>query len=130
MIILSIRTDNPEAEIGLYKDGEQTAYESWQAHRQLAETLHLKIRDLLVNQQLSLTNLQGIVCYKGPGSFTGLRIGLTVGNALSYALGVPIVATTGDDWQADGIGRLNKHENDKIAMPEYGAGVHVTLPKK
>jgi hypothetical protein len=46
MITLTVRTDKPEAEVGLYKDNEQLAYISWQAHRELAETLHGKIRDL------------------------------------------------------------------------------------
>jgi hypothetical protein len=46
MIILTIRTDKPEAEIGLYDDEKQIIYETWQAHRQLAETIHLKIKEL------------------------------------------------------------------------------------
>lgn len=37
MIILSIRTDKPEAEVGLYKDSVQLAYETWTAHRALAD---------------------------------------------------------------------------------------------
>lgn len=130
MIILTIRTDKPEAEIGLYDDGKQVAYDVWQAHRQLAETLHARIRDLLAGRQLELKDLQGVVCYEGPGSFTGLRIGLTVGNALAYGLELPIVSETGDGWQVAGISRLDKGENEKIAMPEYGADVHITLPKK
>ncbi len=47
MIILTIRTDKPEAEIGLYDGEQQLAYEMWSAHRQLAETIHTKIKELL-----------------------------------------------------------------------------------
>lgn len=130
MIVLTIRTDKPEAEIGLYEDGGQLAYEPWQAHRLLAETLHLKIKEALISQKMELQNLQGVVCYKGPGSFTGLRIGLTAANALSYALGIPIVSETGESWQKKGVERLEAGENEKIALPEYGADVHITLPKK
>jgi tRNA threonylcarbamoyladenosine biosynthesis protein TsaB len=129
MIILTIRTDRPEAEIGLYEDGKKLIYENWQAHRQLAETLHVKIKDVLATQKMELADVQGIVCYKGPGSFTGLRIGLSVANALAYALGIPVVSETGDDWQEKGISRLKKGGNERIAMPEYGADVHITLPK-
>jgi tRNA threonylcarbamoyladenosine biosynthesis protein TsaB len=129
MIILTIRTDKPEAEIGLYKDAEQIAYVTWQAHRALAETLHGRIRDMLTGQNLDLKDIEGIVCLKGPGSFTGLRIGLTVANALSYSLSIPIVGTTGDDWIQIGIKRLLETGSEKIIMPEYGADVHITLPK-
>jgi tRNA threonylcarbamoyladenosine biosynthesis protein TsaB len=129
MITLSIRTDKPEAEIGLFKDGEQIAYVTWHAHRALAETLHGKIRDLLAEQELELHDITGIVGYKGPGSFTGLRIGLAVANALSYSLEIPIVGSTGDNWIEDGIGRLISGDDEKAAMPEYGADVHITLPK-
>jgi tRNA threonylcarbamoyladenosine biosynthesis protein TsaB len=74
--------------------------------------------------------VQGIVAYQGPGSFTGLRIGLTVANALAYSLKVPIVATAGDQWVKLGQSRLTRGESDQLALPEYGAPVHITLPKK
>ena len=47
MLILTIRTDKPEAELGLYKDNQQLDYFVWQAHRELAETIHNKIKELL-----------------------------------------------------------------------------------
>ena len=81
MLILTIRTDKPEAEIGLFEDNKQLAYEMWQAHRELSDTIHKKIEKLLKSQKKDWQNIDGIVCFKGPGSFTGLRIGLTVGNA-------------------------------------------------
>ncbi len=125
MIILTLRTDKPEAEIGLYDDEKQLAYESWEAHRQLAETIHQKIRGLAGPR-----DIQGIVVYKGPGSFTGLRIGLSVANALAYSLAAPITATNGDDWIKLGIQQLRSGKSGKIALPEYGAPVHTTLPRK
>jgi tRNA threonylcarbamoyladenosine biosynthesis protein TsaB len=129
MLILTIRTDKPEAEIGLYTGSNQLAYETWEAHRKLAETLHAEIRNLLAGQNKQLNDLKGIACYSGPGSFTGLRIGITTGNALAYALEVPIAATTGSDWQDDAIGLLENGEGDTAALPEYGAPVHITPPK-
>jgi hypothetical protein len=58
-----------------------------------------------------------------------LRIGLTVANALTDSLNVPVVGSTGDEWIQDGIKRLQAGENEKIILPEYGADVHITLPK-
>jgi tRNA threonylcarbamoyladenosine biosynthesis protein TsaB len=128
MLILTIRTDKPEAEIGLYDDQEQLKYEIWQAHRQLAETIHSKIAELLKSQHKDLTDLDGIVAFQGPGSFTGLRIGLTVANTLADSLQIPIIATT-DDWIEQGIQRLLNGENDKLALPEYGREPNITKPK-
>ncbi len=130
MRVLTIRTDNPEAELGLYDGDKQLAYEAWQAHRELSATIHKKLEATLQAQSKKLEDVQGIVCFNGPGSFTGLRIGLTVGNALAYGLGVPIVGAMGDDWRRDGIAALARGDNDTIVMPEYGAEPHITLQKK
>lgn len=131
MLILTIRTDKPDSEIGLYEDGKQIDYMAWPAHRQLAETIHLKIKHLLDGSKNTQNNLDGIVVFQGPGSFTGLRIGLSVANALASGLNVPIVAGRGDDdWLKQGLERLEAGENDKIALPYYGAPVRITEQKK
>lgn len=129
-LILTIRTDRPEAEIGLYDSGHQLAYKSWTAHRGLAETIHKQIDKMLNVSSKALPDVQGIVVYKGPGSFTGLRIGLSVANALAYSLDAPIVSTTTESWIKLGLEKLQKGDNEKIAMPEYGAPVHITEPRK
>ena len=129
MIILTIRTDKPEAEIGLYDEQEQLAYEVWEAHRRLAETINSNIQELLESKTKKLKDIQGIVVYKGPGSFTGLRIGISVANALAYSLDAPIIGATGS-WIEDGVARIKAGDNDKTVVPEYGAPVHTTTPKK
>lgn len=130
MLILTIRTDKPEAEIGLYEDDKKLAYETWQAHRTLSETIHLKIKDLLSDQKKSLQDIKGVVCYKGPGSFTGLRIGLSVANSLAYGLETHIVGTTGENWIEDGVEELKTGKQEPVIKPEYGAPAHITTPKK
>lgn len=130
MIVLTIRTDKPEAEIGLYDDQTQLAYTKWEGHRQLSTTIHSKIGSLLKEKGKMWQDINGIVCYRGPGSFTGLRIGLTVANTLSTTLDIPIVGSQGADWIEDGIKHLLDHENDKIVLPEYGQEAHITKQKR
>lgn len=130
MIVLTVRTDKPEAEIGLYQGTTQLAYHTWQAHRELAETLHQQIESLLKSTDKNWQDLEGIVCFAGPGSFTGLRIGLTVANALAYSYDLPVVAQQDPNWLEQGIERLVAGENDKVALPFYGSDAHITLPKK
>src|SRR5665213_1527066 len=98
MLILTLRTDKPEAEIGLYDDTTRLAYTAWAAHRELAETIQQRIEELLEQQAKTIHDIQGMVAYQGPGSFTGLRNGLTVANALAYSLAKPIVASGSEGW--------------------------------
>jgi tRNA threonylcarbamoyladenosine biosynthesis protein TsaB len=130
MLVLTIRTDNPDAEIGLYEDSNKLTYDTWHAHRELSTTLLQHIEDLLKGQNKTLKDLNGIVCFQGPGSFTGLRIGLTVADALVYGLQLPIVAAMEDNWIETGLERLQAGEDDRIALPHYGAPVHITQQKK
>lgn len=131
MNILTIRTDKPISEIGIFNDSNQLDYYTWEAHRQLAETIHLKLKDILDKNDLKLKDIEAMVCYKGPGSFTGLRIGLSVAKALSYSLDIPIIGIEGeDDWIQKGITKILDNKSDKNVIPEYGAPVHITKQKK
>lgn len=128
MLILTIRTDKPEAEIGLYENEEQVKYEVWIAHRQLAETIHQKIKALLHAVDKNLEDIEGIVVFKGPGSFTGLRIGMSVANALAYSLKIPVVGAMGD-WIEQGLDDLIVGKGEKLATPEYGSEANTTPPR-
>jgi len=98
----------------------------WQAGRTLARGL-LKF---LEEKTGDLHDISGIGVMKGPGSFTGLRIGLTVANTLADSLSIPIAGATGEDWQETALKKLRTGENEKIVMPEYGAAAHITAPRK
>lgn len=130
MILLTIRTDKPEAEIGLFDNNRKLDYVIWPAHRELSATLLRKVVELLAVQGKKIVDIQGIIAFSGPGSFTGLRIGLTVADSLAYGLCIPIVAAQGEEWIAKGSSRLQKGESDVITLPEYGAQPHITQQKK
>lgn len=130
MIALYIRTDKPESEIGFVDNTSVIAEIKWHAHRQLAETLHHKIDELLGSKKLLLSDLSGVVVYRGPGSFTGLRIGISVANALAGSLNIPIVGSTGEDWIETGSRGLETGKNAVQVTPEYGGEVFITPPKK
>lgn len=130
MLILTIRTDKPEAEIGLFNDRDELGYEVWMAHRQLAESLHTKIKKLLSDHAQDWSDISGVVVYRGPGSFTGLRIGITVANTIADINKAAIIGSGGDNWLSDGILRILSGGNDINIVPEYGAPVHITQPKR
>lgn len=111
-------------------DGDARHEYTWEAGRSLAQDMLSYLRDRLNEHNSSMTQLAGIGVYRGPGSFTGLRIGLTVLNTIASDAGIPIVGASGDDWQDNCLARLRTGENDKLVMPEYGSDAHITAPRK
>lgn len=130
MIILTIRTDKPEAEIGLFDNQEELAYKTWEAHRQLSSTIHAKIRKLLESKHKDWHDIEGLVFYIGPGSFTGLRIGATVANTIAATLDIPIAGTNGENWIAAGATIISKDKATKLVIPFYGRDPNITTPRK
>ena len=130
MKILYLDTSKEDAEIGLYEDQRVLTFVSYYAHRELSTTILKKIEEILKNNKLDFNSLGGILCYKGPGSFTGLRIGISLANALSYGLGIPIEGIMEDEPINEGIDNLIKRQSTKQLTPFYGADPHITLPKK
>lgn len=128
MIIL-LDTSTPLCKLMLVDDSTQIESE-WQADRTLAKGLLGYLQVQLAAQGKNWQDVSGIGVFKGPGSFTGLRIGLTVLNTAADALAIPIVGTTGDEWKRDAVVRLNAGENDMIVLPEYGSDAHITKPRK
>lgn len=128
-MILLLDSSTPTCRILLVDGDRQTAFE-WQADRQLAKGLLAWLNEQLASQSKSFQDISGIGVFIGPGSFTGLRIGLTVMNTLADSLKVPIVGTRGDDWTAQALQRLKAGENDRIALPFYGSEANITTPRK
>jgi tRNA threonylcarbamoyladenosine biosynthesis protein TsaB len=129
MIILSIRTDKPEADIALHQAGKELASKQWLAHKQLSSSIHTSIQELLKKSELDWGHIGAIVYYGGPGSFTGLRIGAAVANSLATSLGIRLVQTDGDDWITNGLAALRNDKND-VAAPNYGAAPKTSMPTK
>lgn len=128
MIIL-LDTSTPVCKLTLV-DGDQQFHDEWQAERTLAKNLLTYLRDQLQIRQKTFDDITGIGVMKGPGSFTGLRIGLTVLNTIADTRQVPIVGTTGEDWQTEALRRLTAGENEQIVLPLYGREATITKPRK
>jgi tRNA threonylcarbamoyladenosine biosynthesis protein TsaB len=109
---------------------DTSTYTCRQADRALAKGLLGYIQTQLENQSKTWTDLTGLGVFKGPGSFTGLRIGITVLNTVAYAQNIHIVGETGEDWQEVAVNRLLNGESDSIVLPEYGGEANITLPRK
>ncbi|MCE7936213.1 tRNA (adenosine(37)-N6)-threonylcarbamoyltransferase complex dimerization subunit type 1 TsaB [Candidatus Saccharibacteria bacterium CPR2] len=129
-LVLTIRTDKPKAEIRLWQRDKLIAEKIWYAHKQLSVDILREISNIITKSGNKLQDLSGIVVYKGPGSFTGLRIGITVANTFAYSLNIPIIGETGEDWQLSGMEKLRSSQDDKIVVPFYGGEANITKPRK
>lgn len=128
-MILLLDTSTPECRLTL-AEGDWRYETKWEAERGLAKGLLAYIQSQLEGQGKTWNDLTGLGVFKGPGSFTGLRIGVTVLNTVSYAQGIPIVGETGDDWKETAIQRLLRGESDEVVLPEYGGEANITQPRK
>lgn len=128
MIVL-LDTSTPVCKLS-FVDGEWRYDTEWESGRELAKGLLSFLQDELQGQDKSWEDITGLVAFLGPGSFTGLRIGITVLNSLAYARSLPIVGETGDAWQQQGISRLALGGDDQIVLPHYGGEANITTPRK
>ena len=128
-MILLINTSDAICHLTTVSGDEYKDYE-WQADRGLAKGLLRYIESTLASDNKTWQDISAIGVFRGPGSFTGLRIGLTVANTIANAQGIPIVGGCGPDWQHDVINDLEHGKNDKMILPFYIAEANITSPKK
>jgi tRNA threonylcarbamoyladenosine biosynthesis protein TsaB len=126
---LLLDTSTPTCKL-TFIDGDWRYDNEWLADRGLAKGLLRYLHEQLQSQNRTWSDIDGIGVYRGPGSFTGLRIGITVVNTIADAQGICIVGGAGEDWQATATTALESGQNDQIVLPLYGSDAHITTPRK
>ncbi len=106
--ILAIDCATGPCSAALWKDGRVAAYaEDLRPVVQSARLLPM-IEDVLKQAGMAYTELTAVACTTGPGSFTGIRIGLAAVRAIAYGAKIPGLGFTTLEVMAHGIG--NEHE--------------------
>ena len=91
--ILNIETATKNCSVSLSKNGQTVAIKEISEEQfSHAEKLHLFIKEVLVSGGILLADLNAVAVSKGPGSYTGLRIGVSAAKGLCYALNIPLIA--------------------------------------
>lgn len=92
-MILCIETSTTNCSVAIAKDGEVIALlEDNEIKYSHAERLHHYIEQVLVEAKIKMSDLKAIAVSKGPGSYTGLRIGVSAAKGLCYALDIPLIS--------------------------------------
>lgn len=118
MLILGIDTSTNICSVGLNKKEKFIGEINIKLNRRHSERLLPIIKRLLFETGLRLNELDGIVVTNGPGSFTGLRIGLSTVQAFKMALDIPVYSVSSLEYMAF---VLSLHYENKILVPTIDA---------
>ena len=107
-ILLHIDTSTKLCSVAIAKDGVllslKEEYDEQYSH---AEKLNVFIEAAVAEAAISLADISAVAVSKGPGSYTGLRIGVSTAKGLCFGLNVPLIAV--DTLQALSYGAQSKH---------------------
>ena len=110
-LILCIETGTDICSVGLARDGELISLRESDEGRDHAKRLGVFVDELLRETGVMPDELDAVAVGKGPGSYTGLRIGVSFAKGLCYGLQIPLIAVCSLDALAE------------VAIEDYEAGI-------
>jgi tRNA threonylcarbamoyladenosine biosynthesis protein TsaB len=107
--ILQINTALDTASVSLAINGAVILERRNDVQKEHASFLHLAIAEMMQEAGIALKNLNAVSVIHGPGSYTGLRVGLAAAKGICYGLSVPLITVNTLEWMA---GACKKEEAD------------------
>ena len=97
---LAIDTSTDTASLALTQDSEVLAELTWCCEQNHSTQLLPRLTTLLNQSKLDIQSTSGIIVARGPGSFNGLRVGISTAKGLAFSLGIPIVGISSLEAEA------------------------------
>jgi len=120
--ILCIETSTKACSVALAKNGALLTFkESVDQNYSHAEQLNLFIEEVMKQAKLEFNQLDAISVSKGPGSFTGLRIGVSTAKGLAYALNIPLLSVETLESMAVGFLQQLSDKSGDLLVPMIDA---------
>ncbi|MDF4202030.1 tRNA (adenosine(37)-N6)-threonylcarbamoyltransferase complex dimerization subunit type 1 TsaB [Maribacter sp. SA7] len=117
-VIINLETSSTNCSVCVAKEGEILAIKELNsANYSHAEKLHIFIEEVMKEASLKMEDLEAVAVSKGPGSYTGLRIGVSAAKGLCYALGIPLISISTLKSMASQV----KINNDEVLIPVLDA---------
>lgn len=109
-LILNIETSSENCSVAIARNGEMVATLESTESKSHATILTVLIEKILQDNAIKVNNLDAIAVSKGPGSYTGLRIGVSVAKGLCYGAGKPLIAINTLESMLNGL---------KMSLPDF-----------
>jgi len=116
-MLLAIDTSTDTASLALVQDGEVLAELTWRCEQNHSSQLLPRLADLLSWTDLGPQSISGIIVARGPGSFNGLRVGISIAKGLAFGLGIPVVGISTLEMEA-----YQHAETELPICPIFNAG--------
>ena len=110
-LILCIETGTDICSVGIVKDGELISLRESDSGRDHAKKVAVFVDELLTENDIDPQQIDAVAVGEGPGSYTGLRIGVSFAKGLCYGLGKPLIAVSSLASLA------------AVAIEDYNAGI-------
>jgi len=111
-LILSIETSTPVCTVSLSENGKTIAIRESFDEKSHATHLTVFVEELLKENNITAKNLSAVAVSRGPGSYTGLRIGVSVAKGICYAAQIPLIAI--DTLKTMAIMAANKYNHKNV----------------
>lgn len=110
-LILQLETSTTSCSVALSINGETIALKELNERNAHASHLTIFINDVLVECGKTMNDLSAVAVSMGPGSYTGLRIGVSTAKGLCYALDIPLIAINTLEAMAHGIKAIKNYNS-------------------
>ncbi|QXV64952.1 tRNA (adenosine(37)-N6)-threonylcarbamoyltransferase complex dimerization subunit type 1 TsaB [Mucilaginibacter sp. 21P] len=120
-MILQIETATTTCSVALAADGELISFKEINERNIHAEVVTVYINDLIKQQNATYDNIDAIAVSCGPGSYTGLRIGVSTAKGLCFALDKPLIAVNTLEAMAKGVAQRIDLSTDTLLCPMIDA---------
>jgi tRNA threonylcarbamoyl adenosine modification protein YeaZ len=117
MILLAIDTSTDRASLALVQDSKMLAEATWRCGQNHSVELLPRLTRLLEEAKIELKSVGCILVARGPGSYNGLRVGLSTAKGLAFGLGIPIIGVSSLELEA------YRHADSSLPIgPVFNAG--------
>jgi len=119
MILIINTIDRHCIEIGLFKNNRLESF-NFKTLSQ-SDDLLVAIEGIIKLKKISLQNIKAILVNQGPGSFTGVRLGITCANTLAWILDIPVFGYIDDnlDKTLKRVWQIKIKKFSRITLPYY-----------
>lgn len=124
-LILNIETSTQVCSVAVSENFKIRGFKETSDEKSHAKYLTVFIDDLLKELNLTFNDLDVVAVSKGPGSYTGLRIGVSTAKGLCYAKNLPLIAVNTLQSMAQGL--INKVHHGEISIPNFNQSLLVPM---